>query len=116
MDSGFGETPEKMNDQVKNFDICWLRLLAMLSVLVTNQALAQKEPIQMEGTNIYGSTELPKVLYIVPWKKTELGDVIMQPGTSIFGEELAPLDRDIFQRQIQYYDLLQQKELKAAKK
>jgi len=65
------------------------------------------EAVQMEGTTIRGATELPKVLYIVPWKKADLGDVSIQPGDDIFNEELVPLDRDIFRRQVMFYDQLQ---------
>ncbi len=65
------------------------------------------EAVEMEGTTIRGATELPKVLYIVPWKKADLGDVSIQPGDDIFNEELVPLDRDIFRRQVLFYDQLQ---------
>lgn len=65
------------------------------------------EAIDMEGTTIRGATELPKVLYIVPWKKADLGDVSIQPGDDVFNEELVPLDRDIFRRQVLFYDQLQ---------
>lgn len=76
-----------------------------------------EDPIEMKGTNIRGSSELPKILYIVPWKKAELGDILMQAGISMFDDELAPIDRDVFRRQVQYYDILNdQEQRKAAKK
>jgi hypothetical protein len=65
------------------------------------------DAVEMEGTTIRGATELPKVLYIVPWKKADLGDVSIQPGDDVFNEELVPLDRDIFRRQVLFYDQLQ---------
>jgi hypothetical protein len=70
------------------------------------------DPIDMKGTNIRGSSELPKILYIVPWKKAELGDILMQAGISMFDDELAPVDRDVFRRQVQYYDILSEQEQK----
>lgn len=67
------------------------------------------EPIDIrEGTSIRGATELPKVLYIVPWKKSGVGDVLMQPGSSLFSEELSPIDRDVFRRQVNYYEMMRQ--------
>jgi hypothetical protein len=85
-----------------------LRLvLACLAVMVSAAAHAADAPIELEGTTIRGATELPKVLYIVPWKKADLGDVSIQPGDDIFNEELVPLDRDIFRRQVLFYEELQ---------
>lgn len=57
----------------------------------------------LEGTQILGSRELPKVLVIVPWKPPLPGDLVGRPVTSLLDEALAPLDRDVFRRQIQYH-------------
>jgi len=56
----------------------------------------------LEGTQIIGSRELPKVLYIVPWKSPEAGDLVKMPVDSLLDEALAPVDRDVFRRQVQY--------------
>jgi hypothetical protein len=50
---------------------------------------------------------LPKVLYIVPWKRSDLGDLVGRPVNSLLDEVLQPLDRDVFQRENRYYDALQ---------
>jgi hypothetical protein len=42
------------------------------------------------------------VLYIVPWKKPLPGDLAGRPPTSVIDEALAPIDRDVFRRQVQY--------------
>jgi len=84
----------------------------MFVLLFVSVVAFAEEPIEMKGTNIRGSSELPKVLYIVPWKKAELGDILMQAGISMFDDELAPLDRDVFRRQVQYYDILNAQEKK----
>lgn len=57
----------------------------------------------LEGTQIIGSRELPKVLYIVPWKPPEAGDLVKMPVDSLLEEALAPVDRDVFRRQVQYH-------------
>jgi len=57
----------------------------------------------LEGTQIIGSRELPKVLYIVPWKPPEAGDLVKMPVDSLLDEALAPVDRDVFRRQVQYH-------------
>jgi len=86
----------------------------MFVLLFFSVVVSAEEPIEMKGTNIRGSSELPKVLYIVPWKKAELGDILMQAGISMFDDELAPLDRDVFRRQVQYYNILNEQEKKKA--
>jgi hypothetical protein len=46
------------------------------------------------------------VLYIVPWKRSDLGDLAGKPVNSLIDEVLQPLDRDVFQRKNRYYDAL----------
>ena len=60
----------------------------------------------LEGTQIIGSRELPKVLYIVPWKPPVPGDLVGRPVESLLDEALAPVDRDVFRRQVQYHQNL----------
>ncbi len=45
-------------------------------------------------------------MYVVPWKRAELGDLAGRPANSLLDEVLAPVDRDVFKRQNQYYDAL----------
>lgn len=84
-----------------------VRFAAVSLGVLMQTAIAADAPVEMEGTTIRGASELPKVLYIVPWKKADMGDVSIQPTDDIFNEELAPLDRDIFRRQVMFYDQLQ---------
>jgi hypothetical protein len=63
----------------------------------------------LEGTAIIGNRELPKVLYIVPWKKPLPGDLVGRPVQSLLDEVLAPVDRDVFRRQVWYHSSLNQK-------
>ena len=61
----------------------------------------------LEGTQILGSRELPKVLYIVPWKQPLPTELVGRPASSVLDEALSPLDRDVFERQVRYHFLLQ---------
>ena len=54
-------------------------------------------------TEITGNQELPKVLYIVPWQKAQPGELTGRPVNTLLDEVLAPLDRDEFTRQVDYY-------------
>ncbi len=66
-----------------------------------------REKIQMEGTTIVGNQELPKVLYIVPWKSSKLPDMDEPPLQQLVNEALTPLERDVFRRQIILHQSLQ---------
>ena len=74
----------------------------------TAKAAPRKGPdrLELDTTDITGNRELPKVLYIVPWKRSDLGDVVGRPVNSLLDEVLQPLDRDVFQRENRYYDAL----------
>ena len=63
--------------------------------------------LELESTAITGNRELPKVLYIVPWKKADLGDLVGRPANSLLDEVLTPVDRDVFRRQTEYFSKLQ---------
>jgi hypothetical protein len=58
----------------------------------------------IDRTQIIGNKELPKVLYIVPWKKPLPGPLAGRPRASLLDEVLAPLDRAEFRRQLSYRD------------
>ena len=67
---------------------------------------AAKDRIQLDTTQITGNSELPRVLYVVPWKHSDLGDLTGKPANSLLDEVLAPVDRDVFRRQNSYYEAL----------
>jgi hypothetical protein len=61
------------------------------------------DSIELGRTEITGNQELPKVLYIVPWKKSDPGDLMGRPVNTLLDEVLAPIDREEFIRQVDYY-------------
>ena len=63
---------------------------------------ATMDRLELETTAITGNRELPKVLYIVPWKKPSPADLSSRPLESVLDEALAPVDRDVFRRQVRY--------------
>ena len=72
------------------------------------------DSIELDTTQITGNRELPKVLYIVPWKRSDLGDLVGKPVNSLLDEVLTPVDRDVFKRQNRYYDALKPDDAKDA--
>jgi hypothetical protein len=74
-----------------------------------------KDRLDLESSQITGNRELPKVLYIVPWRSAELGDLVGRPVNSLLDEVLEPVDRDVFRRQNRYFEALQPNEATPAK-
>jgi hypothetical protein len=67
---------------------------------------AQNDRLDLDTTIVTGNRELPKVLYIVPWKKADLGDLPAQPFNTLLDEVLTPVDRDVFRREVTYYGVV----------
>jgi hypothetical protein len=61
----------------------------------------------IDPTQVIGNRELPKVLYIVPWKKPTPDDLSARPLQSVLDEALAPVDRDVFRREVRYDAMVQ---------
>jgi hypothetical protein len=70
------------------------------------QRRAQNDRLDLDTTIVTGNRELPKVLYIVPWKKADLGDLPAQPFNTLLDEVLTPVDRDVFRREVTYYGVV----------
>jgi hypothetical protein len=75
--------------------------MGVAAALIAGSVGAQ-DRADMDRTQIIGNRELPKVLYIVPWKKPMPGDMTGRPLDSVLDEALAPVDRDVFRRQVRY--------------
>jgi recombinational DNA repair ATPase RecF len=67
---------------------------------------AAQDRLELETTQITGNRELPRVLYVVPWKRPDLGELNGRPARSLLDEVLAPVDRDVFRRQNRYHEAL----------
>jgi hypothetical protein len=64
------------------------------------------DTLDLGTTSITGNQELPKVLYIVPWKRSDLGDLAGRPVNTLLDEVLTPIDPEVFERQLKYFDSL----------
>lgn len=76
----------------------------------TNGDAKINDRLVLDATVVTGNRELPKVMYIVPWKKADLGNLPGQPFNTLLDEALAPLDRDVFRREVQYYEVISGKD------
>jgi len=77
-------------------------LVIMLSAIPVLASGADK--LDLEGTTVIGNRELPKALHIVPWKAADSGDLAGRPVNSLVDQALEPIDRDVFLRELEYYE------------
>ncbi len=64
------------------------------------------DQIDLQRTEITGNQELPKVMYIVPWRASDPDDLPGPPVRSLLREAPAPLDPDEFARQVESFEVL----------
>jgi hypothetical protein len=69
-----------------------------------NAASAAGQQLNMDGMSVIGNRELPKALFIVPWKDPEAGLTPERPVNSLIDEALRPVDPDVFRRKLDYFD------------
>ena len=77
---------------------------AQANPAVKTSAAPRADRLELDTTVVTGNRELPKVLYIVPWKKADIGDLPAQPFNTLLDEVLTPVDRDVFRREVTYYE------------
>ena len=78
-------------------------LLVALVLLVAAPTMAVEE-MELDGMAVFGNRELPKALFIVPWKDPDAGLAPDRSVNSLIDEALQPVDPDVFRRKLQYYD------------
>jgi len=96
---------ERIGRRTRRHVIAALLTAATLSTALPASAEVE---LQSDGMTVYGQSELPKVLYIVPWKRREAKEIDMPKTQSLVSDVLAPIDPEIFRRQIRYHALMQQ--------
>ncbi len=77
-----------------------LVLFPAITVLAKDKEPAPKE---LSGMSIVGNDETPKALYIVPWKSSEIG--VETSLNMMLNEGDVPVDRDVFIRQLDFYEV-----------
>jgi hypothetical protein len=70
-------------------------------------ASPKMDRLELGTATVTGSQEQPKVMYVVPWKRSDIGDLAGKPMNSLVDEILAPVDRDVFKREVVYYQAVQ---------
>jgi hypothetical protein len=58
--------------------------------------------VKMSGISILGNEDAPKSLVLVPWKSSQLGD--MPSVSRLLDSATQPVDKDVFMRELAYYE------------
>lgn len=80
----------------------------LLSFLLTQLSYAEKKKTHgaktLSGISIIGNKDAPKSLYIVPWRSSELG-FETDLNSSLLNEGMHPVDKDVFIRELNFYEI-----------
>jgi len=80
-----------------------IKYFLFVLVLFMSPQLIAEDKLEMEGISIVGNSELPKSLYIVPWKAPDKRASAGKPVNSLINEILSPVERESFQRRLKYF-------------
>ena len=58
--------------------------------------------VKMSGMSVLGNEDAPKSLVIVPWKSSQLAD--MPSVSRLLDSAAQPVDKDVFMRELAYYE------------
>jgi hypothetical protein len=73
-------------------------------MLAASASVLAEEQMELEGMAVIGNRELPKALFIVPWKDPNAELTPERPVNSLIDEALQPVDPDVFRRKLDYFD------------
>jgi len=69
----------------------------------TPQGTGDPDAKTLRGMSVLGNNEAPMSLFIVPWKSSELG--VETNLTRTLNEHDVPVDRDVFMRELAFYQV-----------
>lgn len=81
-------------------------LILCLTLVAAGAVRAEEneaEAKELSGISIVGNDEAPKSLYIVPWKSSEIG--VETNLQRMLNESDVPVDRDVFMRQLAFFEV-----------
>ncbi len=83
-------------------------LITLFSFMLNQMSYAEKKKKDnaktLSGISIIGNKDTPKSLYIVPWRSSDLG-LETDLNSSLLNEGLHPVDKDVFIRELNFYEI-----------
>ena len=86
-----------------------IHCLMFVVFAITNTHAYAQDRVDLEGATIIGNRELPKILYVVPWKLPDQDHIISRPITRQTSADLAPINRGQFHNLLELHGLRQDK-------
>jgi len=80
--------------------------ITLIAFFAMNGASFAADRIKLDETSIVGTRELPKVLYIVPWKDSNVGMLSGSATPGRFDAGMVPVERESYAREIEYFEML----------
>ena len=83
--------------------------ITLVSLMLQSPAIAEKKSVdnevkELSGISIIGNKEAPKSLYIVPWQNSEVG-VATSLNSGLLDDSMRPVDKEVFLRELDFYEL-----------
>lgn len=82
------------------------KFIITCTALVMSFSSIAEEVKELSGISIIGNKEAPKSLYIVPWKNSQVG-VETSLTSGLFDESSKLIDKEVFMRELEFYELSQ---------
>ena len=80
-------------------------IMMLMMIVVSAEAKDKKDDAkELSGISIVGNKEAPKSLFIVPWKSSEMG-IETSLSSSLLNEKLQAVDKDVFERELDFYSI-----------
>ena len=78
-----------------------IHLILLLGMAMCCQVAQAEERLKLDKTTILGNGELPKVTFVVPWRDvlSPIPEWVPSPAARPLTK---PLDRELYQRQVDY--------------
>ena len=86
---------------ILNVILIWL---ISLTLAIAEENKVDTEVKELSGISIIGNKEAPKSLYIVPWQNSEVG-VAKSLNSGLLDDSMRPVDKEVFLRELDFYEL-----------
>ena len=83
--------------------LCMVLFPAVMATAQDWEKDKESDAKELSGMSIVGNDEAPKSLYIVPWKSSEIG--VETTLDMMLNENDVPVDRDVFKRRLEFYQI-----------
>lgn len=90
---------------IRNIFLFWL---LSLTIVFAKENKVDTDVKELSGISIIGNKEAPKSLYIVPWQNSEVG-VATSLSAGLLDDSMRPLDKEVFLRELDFYELSHKK-------